>query len=541
MALLLCNAAFFLLAWLTISARADQTGLSRCDFPEDFIFGASASAFQYEGAVDEGGRKPSIWDIFAANPRNIADGSSPNITDDQYHHYTDDVLLLKNLGMDSYRFSISWTRVFHDGRVNPEGIAYYNNLIDALLEHGIKPFVTIYHWDLPQTLQDKFGGWLSRDIVDEYLRFADFCFQAFGDRVKNWLTFNEPHQLVNGGYVQGYYAPGRCTGCPQGNSSTEPYIVGHHLLLAHAKAVKLYRRKYKVNQRGVIGMTLDSFWYEPYSSLPRDIAAARRALDFELGWFLHPITFGDYPQSMRLYVGDRLPAFTVEESRDLRNSMDFVGLNHYTSRYTQDNPWPSNVRPGYESDSHTHFLTQRNGNPIGGTTGTWLYVVPWGLYNVLNHVKENYNNPPIIITENGLVDIADSNTFSDKFIKDGARVQFYESYLTSLQQAIADGVDVRGYYAWSFLDNWEWNNGYSQRFGLYYVDYTTLKRYPKHSALWFKQFLSNTKCSGKFLSVFFTDLSWISNSTRDYVKPKSFFIFCLWRDELIHGLEMETL
>ncbi|EFJ31443.1 hypothetical protein SELMODRAFT_408050 [Selaginella moellendorffii] len=439
-------------------------------------------------------------------PGNIADGSSPNITDDQYHHYKDDVLLLKNLGMDSYRFSISWPRVFHDGRVNPEGIAYYNNLIDALLEHGkiqlmrrivfirLKALFTfrqessLLSRSITGNLDDKFGGWLSRDIVDEYLRFADFCFQAFGDRVKNWLTFNEPHQLVNGGYVQGYYAPGRCTGCPQGKSSTEPYIVGHHLLLAHAKAVKLYRRKYKVNQRGVIGMTIDSFWYEPYSSLLRDIAAARRALDFELGWYL--ITFGDYPQSMRLYVGDRLPAFTVEESRDLRNSMDFVGLNHYTSRYTQDNPSPSNVRPGYESDSHTHFLTERNGISIGGTTGTWIYVVPWGLYNILNHVKENYNNPPIFITENGglvilvtgflrsnfpgLVDVADSNTFSDRFIKDDARVQFYESYLTRLQQAIANGVDVRGYYAWSLLDNWEWDSGFSQRFGLYYVDYSAL-------------------------------------------------------------------
>ncbi|XP_020572875.1 beta-glucosidase 6 [Phalaenopsis equestris] len=410
---------------------------------------------------------------------------------------------MADIGMDAYRFSIAWSRIFPNGTgdVNQAGIDHYNKLINALLAKGIKPYVTLFHWDLPQALEDRYSGWLSHQIINDFAHYAETCFNAFGDRVDHWITFNEPHTLAIQGYDVGLQAPGHCSIllrllCRGGNSRTEPYIVAHNILLSHSTVVNIYKRKYKAVQKGSIGIAFDIMWYEPVSNSPKDIAATQRALDFHLGWFLDPFFFGNYPSSMRERVGTRLPTFSPDDVALVKGSLDFVGINHYTTYYAMENStnFIGVLFNDALADSGTINLPFRGLHAIGDKASSiWLYIVPNGLRSLMNYIKRNYGNPPVIITENGMDDSNNPLISIDDALKDDKRIRYHSEYLGNLSAAIRDdGCDVRGYFVWSLLDNWEWAAGYTSRFGLYYVDYKdSLKRYPKKSVQWFRKLLSS--------------------------------------------------
>ncbi|KAM4082571.1 hypothetical protein ACJW30_11G185300 [Castanea mollissima] len=457
--------------------------LSRSDFPAGFIFGGASSAYQ---GLHFNMEKDLAYGTLS--PENILG----------------DIALMKEIGLDFFRFSISWTRILPKGKisggVNQEGITFYNNLINELLSQGLKPFITLFHWDVPQALEEEYGGFLSQNIVDDYRNYVDVCFKEFGDRVKYWVTINEPNSFTIGGYVTGIEAPGRCSNyignCTYGNSGIEPYIVGHNLLLSHATAVKLYKEKYQESQMGEIGISVQSYWDLPKYQTVASIKAAFRGLDFRFGWFVDPIIFGDYPEIMRVLVGTRLPIFTESQSKMLKGSLDFLGVNYYTARYADDSTSSSSVNLSYTTDSLVNLTitlfnatAEKDGIPIGQPTAAdWLFVYPRGIRELMLYVKKKYNNPPIYITENG-VDDNDSLPIQ-KALNDSLRIKYYHCHLSNLLKAIRAGVDVRGYFAWSFLDNFEWESGYTLRFGITYVDYKNgLTRYLKSSAFWFKNFL----------------------------------------------------
>ncbi|KAK9924834.1 hypothetical protein M0R45_033182 [Rubus argutus] len=479
----------------------DTSFLNRSSFPAGFIFGTGSASYQYEGAAKEGGKGPSIWDTYThEHPERIADGSNGDVANDQYHHYKEDVGIMKNMNLDAYRFSISWSRLLPNGKlsggVNKEGIKYYNNLINELLRNGLKPFVTLFHWDLPQTLEDEYGGFLSPQIINHFQDYVELCYKEFGDRVKHWVTMNQPWTYSNGGYGSGTKAPGRCSAwqklnCTGGDSSTEPYLVGHHLLLSHAAAVKLYKQKYQASQKGVIGITLVTHWFIPISKAKHHKNAALRSLDFMLGWFMNPLTNGDYPHSMRSFVGNRLPKFTKEQSKLLIGSFDFLGLNYYTTYYASYAPQNNSVKASCLTDARATQLTKLNGVPIGPQAASaWLFVYPRGLRDLLLYIKTKYNDPLIYITENGIDELNDPKLTLKEALFDPHRIDYYFRHLYYLQKAIKDGVKVKGYFSWTLLDNFEWGTGYTVRFGINYVDYKNKqKRYPKLSAHWFKKFL----------------------------------------------------
>ncbi|XP_021822639.1 beta-glucosidase 13-like [Prunus avium] len=488
----------------------DTASLNRTSFPEGFIFGVGSASYQYEGAAKEGGRGPSIWDTFTHKyPEKINDSSNGDIAVDQYHRYKEDVEIMKNMGWDAYRFSISWSRLLPNGKlsggVNKEGIKYYNNLINELLRNGLIPFVTLFHWDLPQTLEDEYGGFLSPHIVNHFQDYAELCYKEFGDRVKHWSTLNEPYTFSYYGYAVGIDAPGRCStwqqlNCTGGDSSTEPYLVTHHQLLAHAVAVKLYKDRYQVSQNGVIGITLNSNWYEPLSKEIENKNAALRALDFIFGWFVEPLTSGDYPQSMRSLVGSRLPKFTKEQSKLLIGSFDFLGLNYYTGYYASDAPQNNSVYPSYTTDARVNFSSERNGVSIGPKGASeWLNVYPRGIQHLLLYTKKKYHNPIIYITENGVDELNDPKLSLAEALNDTNRIDYYNRHLYYVKSSIDNGVKVKGFFPWTLLDDFEWSSGFSVRFGITYVDYNDgLKRHPKLSAHWFKNFL---KKDSKFLYI----------------------------------------
>ncbi|XP_058200013.1 beta-glucosidase 13-like isoform X7 [Rhododendron vialii] len=402
-----------------LSPTYGTDSLNRSSFPVGFVFGAASSAYQVEGAANEGGKGPSIWDCF--------------------------------------------TKIYP----------------------SLEPFVTLFHWDLPQALEDEYGGFLDPQIVE------------FGDRVKYWITLNEPWTYSIGGYENGLFAPGRCSwqqqNCTGGNSSTEPYLVTHHQLLAHAAVARLYKQKYQATQEGKVGITLVTRWMVPLSDSTPDHNAVLRALDFMFGWFMDPLTTGDYPYSIQSLVGNRLPKFTDEQSKMLNGSFDFLGLNYYSASYAAHVPdQPSNrVNVTYTTDSQVRLTTDRNGVAIGEKGASdWLYVYPRGLWDLLLHIKRNYNNPLIYITENGIDEVNNSTLSLDEALVDNQRIYYYHHHLSFLLRAIKEEVNVKGFLAWSLMDNFEWYSGYTVRFGLTYVDYNDgLRRYPKLSAKWFKNFL----------------------------------------------------
>ncbi|KAF2601859.1 hypothetical protein F2Q70_00026492 [Brassica cretica] len=471
--------------------------LRRSDFPEDFIFGSATSAYQCEGAAHEDGRGPSIWDTFSENfPEKILDGSNGSIADNSYNLYKEDVNLLHQIGFHAYRFSISWSRILPrgdlKGGINQAGVDYYNNLINQLLLKGMKPFVTIFHWDLPAALEHAYGGFLGAEIVNDFRDYAELCFQKFGDRVKHWVTVNEPFTVVRDAYIIGQKAPGRCSSftnpnCTGGDGATEPYIVGHNFLLAHGAAVKIYREKYQAIQKGKIGIALNTEWHYPYSDSYADKLAAARATAFTFDYFLEPIVYGRYPAEMVNHVKDgRLPTFTPEESSMLKGSYDFIGLNYYLSFYVKD------VRCATENitmytDRCASIVGERNGVPIGPTAGSsWLMIYPKGIRDLLLHAKLKYNDPVLYITENG---VNEPNT-GEIFLNDDLRIDYYANHLKMVRDAISMGVNVKGYFAWSLMDNFEWSEGYTVRFGIVYVDFRNgRKRYPKKSAKWFRRLL----------------------------------------------------
>ncbi|KAI3982871.1 hypothetical protein MKX01_010354 [Papaver californicum] len=485
-----------------IQSFSSAENITRRSFPKGFVFGTASSAYQYEGAVKEDGRGATVWDTFAHTFGKVVDFSNADVAVNQYHLYPEDIQLMKDMGMDAYRFSIAWSRIFPNGtgEINKAGIDHYNNLINALLAKGIEPYVTLYHWDLPQALEDRYNGWLDPQIINDFTVYAETCFKSFGDRVKHWMTFNEPHTFAIQGYDVGLQAPGRCSIllhllCRAGNSGSEPYIVAHNVLLSHATVSNIYRKKYKSKQHGLVGIAFDVMWYEPATNSMEDIEATQRAQDFQFGWFMDPLFFGDYPISMRTRAGNRLPKFSKAEAALVKGSLDFVGINHYTTYYAKNNATNliGNLLNDTLADSGAITLPFRSGKAIGDKASSiWLFIVPRGIRSLMNYVKQKYGNPLVFITENGMDDSNDLFKSVKDALKDEKRIKYHNDYLTSLLASIKeDGCNVRGYFVWSLLDNWEWAAGYTSRFGLYYVDYRDkLKRYPKDSVQWFKNFLA---------------------------------------------------
>ncbi|PIN13626.1 Raucaffricine beta-glucosidase [Handroanthus impetiginosus] len=378
-----------------VPIERDNSNLRRGEFPDDFIFGTGTSAFQVEGAAAVDGKGLSIWDDFTLRtPNRIADGSNGNVAADMYNRFKEDIRTMKAMGFDAYRFSISWPRILPGGRpsagINRKGIEYYNELIDTIIAHGMKPFVTLFHWDLPDILEKEYHGFLSKKIVDDFREFAELCFWEFGDRVKFWTTINEPWTVAVLGYVRGTFPPSKVS-CPphrvltklpahrciqhpdacvpitrtysdvkydKSHPAKDTYTAARNLLLCHAATVNLYRTKFKVFQKGQIGIVLNSHWYAPLDeNSPDDVAAARRAVDFMLGWFLDPVLYGRYPQNMIDNVPpENLAPFTPVESQMLKGSVDYVGINYYTTNYVTTDTTPEGV--GYDADMRVEFSSK---------------------------------------------------------------------------------------------------------------------------------------------------------------------------------------
>ena len=433
----------------------------------EFVWGVATSAFQIEGVC---GRGRSIWDDFCAQAGRIADGSDGSIACDHYNRYREDVQLMKSLGVTGYRFSLSWPRIVPCGvgSVDRTGIDFYRRLLDALEENGIEPFPTLYHWDLPSACN---GGWLNPATAEAFASYAEICFDAFGDRVRHWITLNESWCSAVLGYGLGVFAPGM-------TDAEMPYLAGHNLLLAHGLAVRKFREG---GYAGEIGIANNCDWREPLNDTEEDRAAAERALQFFYGWFTDPLFTGEYPEMMRERLGKRLQTFSPSEKEMLIGSADFLGLNHYTTMYASGSPPPDG---GVDTPSGNGGMIDDQQvwlSPLDDCVKTdmgWA-VVPWGLKKMLRWIADRYGNPGIYITENGCSDPAAG--VPDP-LDDAERSDFIREYVREALAAKEDAhVNLRGYFYWSLLDNFEWTSGYQRHFGLVRCSPDDLRRRPKKS------------------------------------------------------------
>jgi beta-glucosidase len=434
-------------------------------FPDDFLWGAATSAYQIEGSPTADGAGRSIWHRFSHTPGNTYMDQTGDIACDHYRRYPDDVALMSELGLMAYRFSISWSRIYPHGTgvLNKKGIDFYSRLVDALLEKGIKPNATLFHWDLPEALDDR-GGWLNRDISDWFCDYAVTMFDALGDRVEMWSTLNEPWVVTDGGYLSGVLAPGH-------SNLFEAPVATHNLLRAHGSVVERFRST-KAAKQGKIGIVVNLEPKYPASESPEDLAAVRRADAYMNRQFLDPVFLGKYPAELREIFGEAWPEWSDEDMRLIKQPIDFLGVNYYTRRVERYHP------------DHIPLRTKHVPQPQHIETATNWEVFPEALTRVLLWVTERYGKLPIYITENGAA-FYDSPHTIDGRIEDPLRVEYYRQHLRAAHEAMKKGVNLRGYYAWSLLDNYEWSHGYSKRFGIVHVDYETQQRTIKSSGRYY--------------------------------------------------------
>ncbi|KAL6408515.1 Glycoside hydrolase, family 1 [Ilyonectria robusta] len=467
--------------------------------PADFVWGAATAAYQIEGAAAQDGKGKSIWDTFSHLNPSRTNGENADVACDHYSRFHEDVKLMKSLGMETYRFSIAWSRVIPLGGrndpVNDAGIAFYNRLIDALLANGITPSVTLYHWDAPQALYDRYRAFLNTtEFQADFKRYARLCFSHFGDRVKSWVTFNEPYIISIFGHLNGSLAPGHCAEAGT-DTKTEPWRVGHTIILSHAAVVDLYAKEFQSLQKGKISIVLNGHFYEPYDATNQaDIDAAQRRLEFYIGWFGDPIFLGkDYPSPMREYLGARLPSFTHKDFQLLQATYSinaFYGMNHYSTKFARQLTEPA------AQDDWTCNIEESSINSKGEEIGPassmpWLRVAPNGFRKLLSWVWDRYRLP-IMVTENGCPCPGESDV--KIAVDDRFRQRYLGLYLDSISQAIyEDGVKVEGYYVWSLLDNFEWSSGYGPRYGIVHVNFVNLKRAPKNSAYYLQETFKNRR------------------------------------------------
>ncbi len=434
-------------------------------FPNHFLLGAATAAYQVEGAAHEDGRAPSIWDTFCRIPGKVRHGDTGDIACDHYHRLDEDLDLIAALGLQAYRFSIAWPRVMPDGngKVNQKGLDFYRRLLDGLKSRDVVPMATLYHWDLPQTLQDK-GGWLNRDTADRFADYVSTMAAAFGNDVAFWVTLNEPWCSAFAGHLEGRHAPGL-------TDLASAVAAAHHLLLAHGLAVRALRA---ADVTGQVGIALNLSDVVPATSQAEDVVAAARVDGYENRWFLDPLLRGGYPEDMLAWYGQQadLSAIRQEDFEVIRARVDFVGINYYERKLVS------------RGDGVNGAQRQP---PEGPLTAGGLPVRPDGLSHILNRVHSEYTNLPLYVTENG----AAFNDYVDPEggVDDIERIAFLDRHLRSVQAAILAGIDVRGYFVWSLMDNLEWADGYGRRFGIVYVDFRTQTRIPKASAEWYREFI----------------------------------------------------
>lgn len=498
--------------------------------PSNFAWGTATAAFQVEGAWNVSGREPCIWDYFQNIPGRIYQNETAEVADDFYNRYQQDIQLMNSLGIRNFRISISWTRILPTGgvdNINQAGVNFYLNLLTALKSAGIEPYVTLYHWDLPQSYNNfqNNGTWLDPDMPNKFNVYADFCFKTFGHLVKKWLTMNEIQTFSWIGYGVGVHAPGRCSPnwgswCESvgggGNTSTEPYIVGHNALIAHGLAVQTYRKKYQKSQGGEIGMTISSAYFLPWnSSSANDIQSVNTGIAFQYGWFADPMVFGNYPIEMRqLITNNRLPQFNSSMQALLKGSYDFLGVNYYTSYYAKHTGIPGDNFGNDGRFEQTPY--NASGNLIGPfADSSWLNVYAPGFRGLLNWINKRYNGPKIYVFENG-VSCPGENTIPEaQALNDTFRVNYiYNHVMNMLDAVVEDKVNVKGYFYWSLLDNFEWTDGYHVRFGITYVDYNNnLTRTLKESAYLYQSLIS-------YLGVYGYDKKYMPSTNQLLSRPR---------------------